>query len=274
MEKDQLGKGENEEIRETAAPSISIIIPAKNEASTISKVVREAKKISKNCEVLVICNGSKDNTPQLAHNAGAKVLVFKHSLGHDTGRSIGAYFASGDILLFIDADFVIPATTLRAYCDKVMEGWDVVLNAYSGYTTRTYIHSTSEAKRLLNRLLKRGDLQGSSLSTVPHALSRRAVEVIGYKELAVPPKAQAIAILRGLRVTTAKKVTTSKLNRKRGRKKKLVEKLMLGDHMEAINYLVYQRGERGGYTDFHRKRYILLDPDPPVQTVEKDEYAT
>ena len=45
-------------------------------------------------------------------NFGATTLLFQESLGTDTGRAIGAAVAEGDILLFMDGDFVIPPPTL------------------------------------------------------------------------------------------------------------------------------------------------------------------
>lgn len=40
--------------------------------------------------------------------AGRKVIYFKKKLGHDVGRAIGAKYAMGKILLFIDGDFILP----------------------------------------------------------------------------------------------------------------------------------------------------------------------
>ena len=42
----------------------------------------------------------------------ATTIVYKEALGNDVGRSLGTYFAKGEIVLFIDGDFVIPASEL------------------------------------------------------------------------------------------------------------------------------------------------------------------
>ncbi|NGQ95715.1 glycosyltransferase [Brevibacillus sp. SYP-B805] len=236
---------------------ISVIIPARDEARSIAKVVAEARNISADTEVIVVCNGTSDDTADKAKKAGAKVVSTKKSLGHDVGRAVGACFAQGDVLLFIDGDFVIPASTLLGYIELVDKGWDLVLNAYSGFQVKTNIHSTAVAKRFLNRIIGRPDLEGSSMTTVPHAMSRRALNLIGIKILAVPPKAQVEAVLHGLRITRGPRINTSRFNRKRAGRKEKVMDLVLGDHLEAIAYFISQRGQRAGYTDFNRMRQLL-----------------
>lgn len=234
---------------------ISVIIPSGNEERTIGKVIAEAQKISRNTEVIVVCNGVTDRTVVKARKTGATVLEYIESLGHDVGRAIGAKAAKGDVLLFIDADFVVPCSILRQYCLEVINGWDVVLNTYSGVGT----HPTAEAKKTLNYLLGRPDLMGSSFTTVPHACSRRAVEIIGYANLAVPPKAQVISILNQLKITRGRLVKTNRLNRIRRGRKISIQNLVLGDHVEAICQLIQDRGDRGGFTDFQRQRFALFN---------------
>nr|WP_239565178.1 glycosyltransferase [Brevibacillus fulvus] len=244
----------------STADLVSVIIPARNEEQTIAKVVEEAKQIAEHIEIVVISNGTKDRTAQLAQQAGARVIQMDASLGHDVGRAVGAYFAKGNILLFIDADFVIPAYILRKYVEDVQQGWDIVLNSYSGNKTKKQIHSTSVAKRLLNKMLGRPDLVGSSLTTVPHALNRKAVEVIGYADLAIPPKAQVKAVLNQLKIKRAHFINTARFNKRRVGRREDVISLVLGDHLEAICYLLDQRGSRAELTDFLRKRELLRLP--------------
>ncbi|WP_235827908.1 glycosyltransferase family 2 protein [Brevibacillus migulae] len=236
---------------------ISVIVPARNEARTIARVVREARKIAAQTEVIVVCNGSTDQTAALAAKAGAKVIQISVSLGHDVGRAIGASYAQGEILLFIDGDFVIRAHTLRQYTNLVAQGNDLVLNAYPGFQKGSRIHSTAVAKRFLNSVLGCPHLEGSSMTTVPHAMNRKALTAIGIQMLAVPPKAQASAIMQGLRVARAVSINTARVNRKRPRRKERVMDLVLGDHLEAIGLVIAQRGSRAGKTDFSRHRELL-----------------
>jgi glycosyltransferase involved in cell wall biosynthesis len=241
-------------------PAVSVIIPARNEAKQIVPVIEQAKQVAPDTEVIVVCNGVTDATTELARGCGAKVIESEISLGNDVGRAVGAFFAKGDVLLFIDADFVIPVDFLRQYVDEVHKGSDVVLNAYSGFRSKRIIHSTSLAKRLLNQIIGRPDLIGSSLTTVPHALSRRAVEQIGFAELAVPPKAQVKAVLLGLHMTRVCRINTARFNKRRIGRKERVKELVLGDHAEAIAYYISHTGERGGLTDFNRYRKLFHLP--------------
>ncbi|WP_199618373.1 glycosyltransferase family 2 protein [Paenibacillus alkalitolerans] len=256
-------------------PILSVIVPARNESRTIGGVVRNARAIMRRTEVIVVVNGSSDLTARVAQRAGARIVRYSEPVGHDVGRSIGARHARGRVLLFVDADFVLPVSTLRSYVRAVLRGQDIVLNSYSGFADAKRMHSTSEAKRLINRIIGRGDLMGSSMTAVPHAMSKRAAYIIGLSELSVPPKAQAKAIINGLSVTRAPLVEVSRLNRRRfGRiGTASVERLILGDHAEAIHYLTEVKGHRAGLTDLWRNRSLLdfypkTDNLPPVEGLD------
>lgn len=263
-------------------PIVSVIIPARNEARWIGQIVRAARRITRRTEVVVICNGSRDETALRARQAGALVIQYASPLGYDVARAIGARHARGAILLFVDGDVLLPTSILRQYCRDVWEGNDLVLNAYSGRKTERSIHSTSEAKRVLNALLGRKDLEGSSLTTIPHAMSRKALQVIGIENLMVPPKAHARAILEQLRIKRGSHLNMALYNRRRGRRIQggvdRVEKLIIGDHGEAIAEIINRRGERGGFSDLARKRSLLLNylDDPTllspyqIRTVHKE----
>src|SRR5690606_34541634 len=94
------------------------------------------------------------------------------------------------------------------------------------------------AKHALNALLGRPDLEGASLTAVPHAMSRRALEAIGAESLSVPPLAHARAICAGLVVRRICRVNVGALNPRRGRKGRgrSLERLIVGDHLEAIEW--------------------------------------
>ncbi|WJH32470.1 glycosyltransferase [Paenibacillus sp. CC-CFT747] len=113
-------------------PKVSVIIPVMNEARTLASVIREARKVNKNTEVIVILNGSTDGSGRLARKMGARVITFDKPLGHDVGRSIGAKEAKGDILLFTDGDILLPGSSLRHLVRAVEKGTDVALNKYNG----------------------------------------------------------------------------------------------------------------------------------------------
>jgi len=243
-------------IENSANPYVSVIIPAMNERRTIAAVIREARNVHPETEVIVIVNGSTDGTEETARRMGARVIAFPHPLGHDVGRGIGARRAKGNVLLFTDGDIVIPAGKLRPFVEAVAQGCDVALNRYNGRTLTKRPHPVVVAKHALNAVLRRRMLAGSSMTTIPHAISRRMLESVGASALAVPPVALASAVRKGLSVSRAAYVEVGRSNpvRRRGRREDPLKRLIIGDHLEAMVRMIEEQGPRGGYTDLHRQR--------------------
>jgi len=238
------------------SPLVSVVIPVRNERRTIVRVIQEAFRVHPRTEVIAVVNGSTDGSAAAARACGAVVLEFGEPLGHDVGRAVGGRAASGDVILFTDGDMIIRASSLRPFVRSVIEaGADVALNAYNGPMHRRRPHPVVLAKHALNDLLDRPDLRGASMTAVPHALSRRALEVIGPAALAVPPLAQAIAVRRGLQVRTAGFVNVGRLNPLRGgRAVSRLQALILGDHAEAAAWVAADSGGRAGFPDDIRLR--------------------
>lgn len=238
-------------------PYVSVIIPAMNEADKMPGVIAEARAVHPETEVIVVANGCKDRTAAVAEHMGATVLSFAEPLGHDVGRSVGAQAAKGHILLFTDSDMIIPASELRPFVQAVQSGIDVALNDYNGPIDRRPIHRVILAKYTLNSMLGRADLKGASMTAVPHALSRRALVAIGAEALSIPPKAHVSAVTRGLRVEAVYHVNVGRLNPGRSTSGDPLEMLVLGDHLEALEAIIAERGARGGYHDGGRRRNVV-----------------
>jgi len=83
---------------------ISIVMPAYNEEQSISKTVSEIKKLYPDFEILVIDDGSTDNTYQAAVAAGAHVMKHPHNIGNGAAIKTGMRYASGDWIIMMDAD--------------------------------------------------------------------------------------------------------------------------------------------------------------------------
>ncbi|WP_410514166.1 glycosyltransferase [Paenibacillus sp. BR2-3] len=253
--------------RQTAAPPpvnhpeplVSVIIPAMNEARTIARAIAGARRVHPRCEVIVVANGSADGTAEIARSCGAHVIAYDEPLGHDVGRSVGADAAKGEILLFTDGDLVLSASQLRPFVMAVSGGVDVALNDYSGPVHRSHPHPVVLSKHVLNVLLHRPDLKGSSMTAVPHALSRKAFQVLGSGLLSRPPVAHVHAVMEGLRVEPVHIVPVGKMNaarRKKGGKDPL-QQLVITDHLEAVALLLRRRGSRAGFSDGIRRREMV-----------------
>lgn len=88
----------------TNTPDVTIIIPAHNEEEGITDVITQLKALSGNYEILVVDDGSTDNTHKLASETGVKVIRHPYNKGNGAAIKTGARHAEGDILLFMDGD--------------------------------------------------------------------------------------------------------------------------------------------------------------------------
>lgn len=240
-------------------PIVSVIIPAMNEAGTIAAAIKEARKVDLRCEVIVVVNGSSDGTAEIAASCGARVISYAEPLGHDVGRSVGAESAKGDILLFTDGDLVIPASQLRPFKAAVSRGADIALNDYSGPVHRSRPHPVVLSKHALNILLGRPELKGCSMTAVPHALSRKALEILGSGILSSPPTAHAMAVLKDLKIKAAYKVPVGRMNviRPKANGTDPLQQIIVADHLRAISLVLESRGERAGFSDGTRRREMV-----------------
>lgn len=86
--------------------SISVIIPTLNEAANLSATLAPLRGVA-GVEVIVVDGGSRDETVALAEAAGVRVIVA--SPGRARQQNLGAAVATGEILLFLHGDTVLPA---------------------------------------------------------------------------------------------------------------------------------------------------------------------
>lgn len=84
---------------------ISIIIPVYNEADAIGDLVLQIRSLYPDFEVIVINDGSTDDSAAVASNAGVFVYSHPYNIGNGAAIKSGIRIASGDILVFIDGDF-------------------------------------------------------------------------------------------------------------------------------------------------------------------------
>jgi glycosyltransferase involved in cell wall biosynthesis len=83
---------------------VSIIIPAYNEADVIGDVVTRTKTLYPDFEIIVIDDGSSDETAVIAGEAGATVYRHPYNIGNGAAIKSGIRVASGEFLVLMDGD--------------------------------------------------------------------------------------------------------------------------------------------------------------------------
>lgn len=102
---------------------ISVIIPTYCESDKIGSLVDFFKKSKEELEVIVSDGGSNDNTVKEASNAGA-ITVFSSVKGRAAQMNCGAAIAKGDVLYFVHADTLPPASFATDIKKAVNSGYD------------------------------------------------------------------------------------------------------------------------------------------------------
>jgi hypothetical protein len=238
--------------------SVAVIVSVMNEEDTIGPIMHQLNRLPLD-EVLVLVNGSADRSFENIRKCSHAVLLsLPEPLGHDVGRAMGAKLAGSDILLFLDGDIVLSAEELLSFIGGVDQGLDVALNDITPYLEEfAKRDSVTRMKQFLNVCLGRNDLEANSLTAVPHAMSRKALESIGITTLMVPPKAQALAIHNGLRVEASGCVDVIRNNKRRKHNTgpiNQVADLIIGDHLEALKLVGDLAGDRLSFVDGMRQR--------------------
>lgn len=111
------------------SPRISIVIPARNEAANLSELLPRIKALMSDAEILVVDDGSSDDTPALC--AASKIKHLRHPYPKGNGAAIktGARAAKGDVLIFMDADGQHQPEDIPRLLEQFNQGYDMVVGA-------------------------------------------------------------------------------------------------------------------------------------------------
>ncbi len=107
---------------------LSIIIPAYNEARTVGDLVANIKALYPDSEVIVVNDGSRDNTEKVARDAGAIVYSHPYNIGNGAAIKSGIRIASGRVLVLMDADGQHDPKDIARFLDHFPE-YDMVVGA-------------------------------------------------------------------------------------------------------------------------------------------------
>ena len=125
---------------------VSIVIPAMNEAAAIGGVVSQLRGAAAWKEIIVVDDGSADETAVQARAAGACVVRHPYNKGNGAAVKTGIRHARGEFVLIIDADGQHPPEDARRIAARLGD-FDLVIGARNGAT------QASPARRAGNALL-------------------------------------------------------------------------------------------------------------------------
>ncbi|HET9047716.1 MAG TPA: glycosyltransferase family 2 protein [Chiayiivirga sp.] len=129
---------------------ISVILPAKNEAEGLRRTLPRLCELLPDAEIIVVDDGSTDDTAAVAAAHNATVLGSPYSMGNGAAIKRGTRAANGDVLVFMDADGQHDPVHIESLLAKLGEGFDMVIGARDG-TGQANFHR-GVANSLYNKL--------------------------------------------------------------------------------------------------------------------------
>jgi glycosyltransferase involved in cell wall biosynthesis len=113
--------------------SLSIILPAKNEADNLQvllpRITAMLSRLERDAEVIVVDDGSTDNTLEVCSAHGVRLVSHPYSSGNGAAVKSGVRAARGEVLAFMDADGQHDPDLIPRLLEKLDEGYDMVVGA-------------------------------------------------------------------------------------------------------------------------------------------------
>lgn len=126
--------------------SLSIILPAKNEAESLDLLLPRIRAACPEAEIIVVDDGSTDTTADIVLRHEARRIHHRYSIGNGAAVKSGARAATGNTLVLLDADGQHQPEDIGGLLEKFDEGYDMVVGA------RTSMGHAGIFRRLANTL--------------------------------------------------------------------------------------------------------------------------
>lgn len=110
-------------------PEVSIILPAKNESAGLAKILPNLRALYPDAQILVIDDGSTDDTVTVCESAGVEVVSHRYSMGNGAAIKTGARIATGNVLVFMDADGQHRPNEIGGLLSALNSGYDMAVGA-------------------------------------------------------------------------------------------------------------------------------------------------
>jgi glycosyltransferase involved in cell wall biosynthesis len=108
---------------------VSIVIPALNEAKSLAGLLERLCALGRWKEIIVVDDGSIDGTSEVAERAGCTVQRHPYTKGNGAAIKTGTRAASGEVIVFMDADSQHDPHDIERLLNVVEEGYDLVVGA-------------------------------------------------------------------------------------------------------------------------------------------------
>lgn len=190
---------------------LSIIVPLLNEQESLplllSRLLPIARSVDPAYELILIDDGSTDNTPQMLADAAReypsiRVIRFSRNFGHQAAITAGLDFSTGDCVIMLDADLQDPPELIPRMVELFLEGYDVVSPQRQSRPGDSWFKRKTAAgfywllQRLVDRrispevgdfrLLSRRAVRAISTFEEHHRFMRGLVAWLGLREAFVP----------------------------------------------------------------------------------------
>lgn len=256
---------------------IAAVIPVKNEATSLYKVIKTTLNIGTDL-IIPVFNGCTDQSHQIIKMFGVthiSPLYFIDSLGIDVPRAAGAalaYTLGAETVFFVDGDMagnigktlkkLVLSITRKRLCLALTDCYPPE-EEFDPSPLTSYL---LDMRFILNKSIGLKNIIGCATpSHGPHAVSRKFLEQIPFHELAIPPVALALAARRGLPVDVGARLPHVRLgSRQRDPVHSYrIAETIIGDCIEALQAYNDQSRNRSKegiiYTGYHlERRFDLL----------------
>ena len=112
--------------------TLTVVIPARNEANGLRVLLPELRKyLPQDAQIIIVNDGSNDDTLEVCKAHDVQVISHPYPKGNGASIKSGARVATGQVLLFMDADGQHKPDDIPQLLQKLEEGYDMVVGARS-----------------------------------------------------------------------------------------------------------------------------------------------